>query len=336
MIGNLSFLLTHGGPAAVDEAIGPDIPVKRLKELASMTEAEAILCGHTHLPFLKTVERTTFINPGSVGRPEGEDPRASYCIVDVFSDHFSVRFQKVGYDIERLSRAIHAAGLPENFSKMFETGRNLDQVHDCQVQSVDIKRFDTEQIIAQARKLGNDCDDELQHSEQVAKLSIMLFEKLKPIHHLGSYELFLLTCAAILHDIGWIQGQSAHHKAAMQMICSDQTLSLSEKDRKKIAVIARYHRKALPKPTHAVYKDLTEKEQKQVSLLAGILRIADGLDRNHISVVKNVDVNISGNRIEFCCETAGSASSEMFAAQKKADLLEKMTHYKTCFLTVNT
>ena len=71
-------------------------------------------------------------------------------------------------------------------------------------------------------------------------------------------------------------------------------------------------------------------------LAAGILRIADGLDRNHISVVKNVDVNISGNRIEFCSETAGSASSEMFAAQKKADLLEKMTHYKTCFLTVNT
>jgi exopolyphosphatase/guanosine-5'-triphosphate,3'-diphosphate pyrophosphatase len=206
-------------------------------------------------------------------------------------------------------------------------------VQDCEVKSADIKRLDTEQIISQARKFRNDCDDEVQHSEQVTKLSIMLFEKLHVVHHFGSYELFLLTCAAILHDIGWVQGQAAHHKASMQMIYSDKTVSLTEKDRKKIAAIARYHRKALPKPNHALYKDLTDKEQRQVSLLAGILRVADGLDRSHMSAVKKVDVNISNNIIEFCCATVGSASSEMFAAQKKADLFEISTGYKTRFST---
>jgi putative phosphoesterase len=70
----VKFLLTHGGPETVDEAIGVDTPEKRFKQLANMAGVDVILCGHTHLPFAKTVDLTTFINPGSVGRPEGDDP----------------------------------------------------------------------------------------------------------------------------------------------------------------------------------------------------------------------------------------------------------------------
>lgn len=320
----LHFLLTHGGPASVDEAIGDQTAPERLKELAAMTDAEVILCGHTHFPFLKTVDETTFINPGSVGRPEGGDPLAAYAILEISADGMQVRFQKVGYDIERLARAIHAAGLPAEFTTMFKSGKNLDQVQEANAESVAIKRPDTEAMIVQARRFARECGYEAGHSEQVVKLAKLLFKKLQPVHALGTYELFLLTYAAILHDIGWVSGQAEHHKKSMQMILDDRTLELHEIDRKLIALIARYHRKALPKSDHPIYGELTADRQQQVQLLGGILRMADGLDRSHMSVVKDVEVEIADSLIEFQCCTQGPAGPEIFAAGKKSDLFENV------------
>lgn len=332
VVAGLSFLLTHGGPDAVDEAIGPDTPVDRLTTLAAMTDAKAILCGHTHLPFLKTLSPTTFINPGSVGRPEGRDPGSSYAILEISTSGMKVGFQKVPYDIERLSRAIHAAGLPEDFTKMFESGANLEQVQDAKVESVDIKPPDAEQKIVQVRQFAQQCGYEQEHSEQVLKLSTILFKKLKSIHSLGAYELYLLTCAAILHDIGWMQGQTGHHKAAMRMILDDRTLPFDETERKMIALIARYHRKALPKPSHAVYGELTEKQQTQVRFLGGIMRIADGLDRSHMNVTERIEVNTSGGVIHVQCKMRGSGTPELVAAGKKADLFESVSDHPVQFI----
>lgn len=130
-VGRFEMLLTHGSPAKVSELVGPKTSMKRLRELAQMTHADIFLSGHTHVPFLKTVQQVTFINPGSVGRPEGRDPRASYAIVNQFCESFTVEFYRIQYDIERMVRALHAAGLPRDFSEMFKTGQNLNTVQDC-------------------------------------------------------------------------------------------------------------------------------------------------------------------------------------------------------------
>ncbi len=332
-IEGFSFLLTHGGPEVIDEAIGEHTPDKRLKELAAMTDAGVILAGHTHLPYMRTIGRTTFINPGSVGRPEGDDPRACYALLQITPDGLHVRFRKVAYDLERLSRAIHAAGLPEDFTKMFESGKNLDRVQDNHVAYVDVKQPDQQEKIEQVRRFARACRYEMEHSEQVLKLSILLFEKLTPVHRLHAHDLYLLTCAAILHDIGWMQGRQAHHKKAMQMILNETGLPLDETERKMVALIARYHRKALPGDDHAFYQDLPAPRQKQVCLLAGILRMADGLDRSHMSAVQDIDVRMDEKSVLVRCTTRGPASAERVAAQKKGDLFEQTTGLKMQFET---
>jgi len=331
VIEGFTFLLTHGGPAAVDEIIGPDTTVTRLQELATMTDAATILCGHTHFPFLKKVGQTTFINPGSIGRPEGQEPRSCYVIIEISSHGMKVSFQKVPYDIERLSRAIHAAGLPEDFTKMFESGKNLDQIQDCKVKSFIPERSGPKQKIDKIREFARHCEYEQGHSEQVTVLAQILFDKLQKIHPFGAKERFLLTCAGLLHDIGWIEGQQKHHKRAMNMILEDRTLPFTRHQREVVALIARYHRKVLPQKTHPVYAQLPVQDQQTVEILAGILRIADGLDRSHMSAVKDIDLKISSGHIEFCCKTEGKVLSEMYAAQKKADLFERNTGFKTRF-----
>ncbi|MHC5083041.1 MAG: YfcE family phosphodiesterase [Planctomycetota bacterium] len=332
-IGNLEVLLTHGGPAAVDEPISPKTPRRRLKELASMTHADIILCGHTHEPFSTTVEEVTFLNPGSVGRPEGEDPRASYVILEMYDKTFTIRFQKVQYDIERMSRAIHAAGLPDNFIRMFQTGQNLDQVHESHPISVRVKLPENKQRLEQVRQFAFQWEYEAKHSEHVAKLSSMLFKQLSGEHNLGPKEQFMLTCAAILHDIGWTEGSKAHNKASMRMIMEDATMPLTERERNIVALAARYHRKALPKNSHDLYSDLPARDRTVVDLLSGLLRVADGLDRCHMSVIEEVEASVDGDSVEFRCRAKGPALSEMLGAEKKADLLDKVLGKKSRFIS---
>jgi exopolyphosphatase/guanosine-5'-triphosphate,3'-diphosphate pyrophosphatase len=317
-------LLTHGGPAKVNETIGPETPPQRLCELAGMTGAEVILCGHTHVPFSTTADGVTFINPGSVGRPEGEDPRACYAMLNLYQDSFTVEFYRVAYDIERMSRAIHAAGLPADFAAMFRTGQNLTQVQDGKVDEYQGRTPDYGERIEQVRRFAMGCGYEAGHSEQVTRLAQRLFDRLAAVHGFGRERRFVLTCAALLHDIGWLEGPAGHHKVAMDRILQDTTLPLTPPQRTLVALIARYHRKALPRDDHPVYGDVSANDQATVRMLAGILRIADGLDRSHMSRVSDVEVAVGPDTVTVRCRTTGPAEPELRAAQKKADLLEQV------------
>jgi len=124
----ISILMTHGSPESILDHIGPETPIERLNELAEMAAADVVLCGNTHMPFVKMVSRTTFINPGSVGRPDDGDPRASYVILDVEGEHLDIQFFRVDYDLEAALTGIRENGLPEIFAQMLLEGRNYMDV----------------------------------------------------------------------------------------------------------------------------------------------------------------------------------------------------------------
>jgi len=56
----------------------PARPFERLVELSKLTDAKLIVTGHSHKPYSRQIRNTWFINPGSVGRSDDGDPRASY------------------------------------------------------------------------------------------------------------------------------------------------------------------------------------------------------------------------------------------------------------------
>jgi exopolyphosphatase/guanosine-5'-triphosphate,3'-diphosphate pyrophosphatase len=136
--------------------------------------------------------------------------------------------------------------------------------------------------------LAQNYPDERNHLEQVARLSLSLFNALYALHNLGPHERDLLVCAALLHDIGLVAGPKAHHKESLKMILEADLPALTRTERLVVANIARYHRKAAPDTRHAAFGDLRAIQQRQVRLLAAILRIADGLDRAHGNAVSHV------------------------------------------------
>jgi putative phosphoesterase len=63
----------HGTPRADDESLVVDSPrhawVEALAGLAQ--NVRAVVCGHTHMPFVRLVAGRVVVNPGSVGMPYG-------------------------------------------------------------------------------------------------------------------------------------------------------------------------------------------------------------------------------------------------------------------------
>jgi putative phosphoesterase len=123
-----SILLTHASPASNEEPLEPDTPHERLNELRRLAKADVVICGHSHQAFVRSVENTLFINPGSVGRPDDGDPRACYAILEATEVGMLVQHYRLGYDLPRAAAAIRENGLPEAFAQMILLGYDLDTI----------------------------------------------------------------------------------------------------------------------------------------------------------------------------------------------------------------
>ncbi len=49
------------------------------EEVASI-HADILMVGHTHTPFVQAVDKTTVVNPGSLGQPKTGRPLACYAV----------------------------------------------------------------------------------------------------------------------------------------------------------------------------------------------------------------------------------------------------------------
>jgi putative phosphoesterase len=326
-VGALTALLVHGSPDSIDEHLGSATPRARFEEMATDWDADLIVCGHSHEPFAKKVKGTWFVNPGSVGRPEGGDQRASYAILEIEGKELKAEHKRVRYDIDRVAQAVREADLPESFVDVFRTAQSLDRlenrasgasgaVHNAMIASGQV----LEAVLALARV----CHFEAEHTEQVTRLALEIFDGLAGMHKMGPEERSLLQYGSLLHDIGWIEGQQGHHKAALRRIIAEPKLPLRTREREIIGLIARYHRKALPDKRHKYFRSLSADDQHRVRVLAGILRVADGLDRNHQGIIQAVHCGLSAREITFSCQASGPADDELEAARSKADLLSSV------------
>lgn len=63
----------HGTPRDDEEVVLVDTRLEKWAEvLAGLApEEQTVLCGHTHMPFVRLVDRRLVVNPGSIGMPYG-------------------------------------------------------------------------------------------------------------------------------------------------------------------------------------------------------------------------------------------------------------------------
>ena len=120
--------LVHGSPASPDEHLRENTPAERLRELAKKVNAGVVLCGHSHEAFAREVSGTWFINPGSVGRLDDGDPRASYAILEIDHDKVKAQFFRVPYDIQAAVEQMRQTGMAEIFGQVLRQGLDYNHV----------------------------------------------------------------------------------------------------------------------------------------------------------------------------------------------------------------
>jgi exopolyphosphatase / guanosine-5'-triphosphate,3'-diphosphate pyrophosphatase len=163
------------------------------------------------------------------------------------------------------------------------------------------------------------------HSTQVAALALRIFDQTRDLHHLGNAEREFLESAALLHEVGLFVSHAQHHRHSYYLIRNSELFGYNEYEKEIIANVARYHRKSHPKPKHEAFGSLDEKGKDIVRKLASILRIADGLDRTHSSLISDVICRRSRNTITFRLRKVNSSpiDIEIWGAGRKKELFEE-------------
>ena len=84
-----------------------------LEEAVQDIEESVLICGHTHRPWVRSVDNILVINPGSVGNPCNGDPQADYAVIAWEDDRWSVEHKMVSYNLESVSNEFLESGLLE-------------------------------------------------------------------------------------------------------------------------------------------------------------------------------------------------------------------------------
>ena len=183
---------------------------------------------------------------------------------------------------------------------------------------IQIMELSTEELLKKYSK-------NISHPQEVRRICMMLFEEAsRKVFEMSQVEKKYLESAALLHDIGYYKEAKGHNKHSMKMIIKEGLSGFSEQETKIIACIARYHRGSLPdKEEHDVYNTLEKHERKIVKRLGGILKLADGLDKAHKSIIEKIklDYDYKNSIVKVFLVTNGELL-DISAAIRKRDLFE--------------
>jgi len=114
-------LLVHGSPRKMNEYLFEDRPLSSFQRLAASSNADIIVFGHTHKPYIKDVDGVWFVNAGSIGKPKDGDWHACYVILTPGRTP-PAEFRRVVYDVAAAARAIRESDLPNEFADDIERG----------------------------------------------------------------------------------------------------------------------------------------------------------------------------------------------------------------------
>jgi predicted phosphodiesterase len=100
-------LFCHSTPRSETEGFTRLTSEDRLLPIFEEVDAPVVVCGHTHMQFVRTIGRTRVVNAGSVGMPFGH-PGAYWLLLGP-----DVQLRRTTYDLAKAAERIRASGYPQ-------------------------------------------------------------------------------------------------------------------------------------------------------------------------------------------------------------------------------
>jgi protein phosphatase len=119
-IDDTQFILCHAAPS---DPLYKYIPANSPEWDREMhgKDADLLLVGHTHTPFVQTVGGSLVVNPGSLGQPKTGNTKACYATWD-----HGVTLHEIDYEIDRTLRKIDgmpvSTGVKEDLKAVLRSG----------------------------------------------------------------------------------------------------------------------------------------------------------------------------------------------------------------------
>ena len=178
------------------------------------------------------------------------------------------------------------------------------------------------QIVRSAIQLSRKFSFDEDHAIFVSEIALNLFDQLREQHQLGIRMRSILRLASILHEIGRFISSSSFHKHTLYLIRNSELFGIGESDLKLIALVARYHRRAAPQPSHDVFSRLNRRDRVAVAKLAAILRIANAMDEDHAQKIRDFECKVVADRVQILVRDSADISLEQLAVSEAKKLFE--------------
>jgi exopolyphosphatase / guanosine-5'-triphosphate,3'-diphosphate pyrophosphatase len=172
-------------------------------------------------------------------------------------------------------------------------------------------------------ELAQRCNYAAEHAQQVARLSLSLFDQTRAAHALDDRAREWLELAALLHDIGEHISYERHHRHSYYLVKNGGLRGFEPEEIELLALVARYHRRGAPKKAHDSFAGLPRPMRTAVRWLSAMLRVAESLDRSRAQLVETVTLQQRANSCRLRVTGRGDIELELWAAQRNTGPLER-------------
>lgn len=114
---NKTIRFVHGSTRLINEYLKENS--KEADEVMNNIDEDILVCGHTHIPYVKSYGEKLLVNAGSVGKSKTGSPNANYVIIDIIDSIVEVEIIEVFYDFEKVAKEIEENKiLPNDFARL--------------------------------------------------------------------------------------------------------------------------------------------------------------------------------------------------------------------------
>jgi CHAD domain-containing protein len=169
-------------------------------------------------------------------------------------------------------------------------------------------------------------DPDFGHSLRITRLALQLYDGLAGapgISNQAAGQRAIVEVAGLLHDVGRSQSERGHHKISYRLILGlTPPLGWNAENLHLAAIVARYHRGALPNSRQTIWKALPRPERQWMLRLIGILRLANAFDADHQHRVRRLIVASRNGFLSVAADNYSSRSRVAEAVAAERHVLE--------------
>jgi len=117
------FTVVHGSPGRINRFMFASLAHQEFVRELDLAGGDAVIAGHTGIPFTRPLGRRLWANPGAVGLPANDGtPRVWVLLLEPGPDGIRFTHLALTYDAGMAAGRLRAAGLPEGYGTALETG----------------------------------------------------------------------------------------------------------------------------------------------------------------------------------------------------------------------